>query len=163
MTDKREEQVAEAAKNYADENYPELILAPENERLADVAESAFRDGAVFEQAPTPTDDEREALAITDAEWREFQAIPEQGYSHRHWVDARIAERVMRDRRRPVQGEPEWEYGNEQLMHSHVEVFPASSEAVAKAQAWLYPMRRRRKAGPWEAVPAAENDEREEQS
>ena len=52
-------------------------------------------------------------------------------------------------------EGEWEYGNEQLMHSRVEVLPASSEAVAKAQAWLYPVRRRRKAGPWEALPAAE--------
>ena len=31
--------------------------------------------------------------ITDAEWQEFQAIPDQGYSHRSWVDARIAERV----------------------------------------------------------------------
>lgn len=54
----------------------------------------------------------------------------------------------------VAEEPEWEYGNEQLMHSHVEVFPASSEAVAKAQAWLWPVRRRRKAGPW--VPVGED-------
>lgn len=32
-------------------------------------------------------------AITDEEWRAFQAIPDQGYSHRAWVDARIAERL----------------------------------------------------------------------
>lgn len=32
-------------------------------------------------------------ALTDAEWREFQSIPDQGYSHRAWIDARIAERV----------------------------------------------------------------------
>ena len=51
-----------------------------------------------------------------------------------------------------QGETEWEYGNEQLLHSHVEVFAASSEAVARAQAWLYPIRRRRKAGPWLPAP-----------
>lgn len=31
--------------------------------------------------------------LTDSEWREFQAIPDQGYSHRAWVDARIAERT----------------------------------------------------------------------
>lgn len=54
--------------------------------------------------------------------------------------------------------PEWEYGNEQLMHSHVEVFPASSEAVAKAQAWLWPVRRRRKAGPWVPVPVEQGGE-----
>lgn len=34
-----------------------------------------------------------AQKITDAEWQAFQAIPDQGYSHRSWVDARIAERV----------------------------------------------------------------------
>lgn len=32
-------------------------------------------------------------AITDAEWREFQAIPEQGYSHRAWVDEAIRKRL----------------------------------------------------------------------
>ena len=30
--------------------------------------------------------------LTDAEWREFQSIPEQGYSHRAWVDYKIAQR-----------------------------------------------------------------------
>ncbi|MGP4995537.1 hypothetical protein [Glutamicibacter ardleyensis] len=34
-----------------------------------------------------------AQKLTDAEWREFQMIPVQGYSHRAWVDALIAERV----------------------------------------------------------------------
>lgn len=34
-----------------------------------------------------------AEPLTDAEWREFQAIPEQGYSHRTWVDRQIAKRV----------------------------------------------------------------------
>lgn len=33
------------------------------------------------------------LELTNAEWQEFQAIPDQGYSHRAWVDARLAERV----------------------------------------------------------------------
>lgn len=56
-----------------------------------------------------------------------------------------------------QGETEWEYGNEQLLHSRVEVFAASSEAVARAQAWLYPIRRRRKAGPWEPVTNTESE------
>lgn len=31
--------------------------------------------------------------LTNKQWREFQAIPEQGYSHRAWVDARITEAV----------------------------------------------------------------------
>ncbi len=31
--------------------------------------------------------------LTDAEWQEFQNIPEQGYSHRDWVNAKIKERV----------------------------------------------------------------------
>lgn len=35
----------------------------------------------------------EAQKLTDAEWQAFKAIPDQGYSHRSWVDARIAERV----------------------------------------------------------------------
>lgn len=30
------------------------------------------------------------LAFTDAEWREYQAIPDQGYSHRAWLDDRAA-------------------------------------------------------------------------
>lgn len=34
------------------------------------------------------------LALTNAEWREFQAIPEQGYSHRYWVDWKIQQRVL---------------------------------------------------------------------
>ncbi|QUY60878.1 Hypotetical protein [Gulosibacter molinativorax] len=35
------------------------------------------------------------LELTDAEWREFQAIPEQGFSHRDWVNARIRDRAAR--------------------------------------------------------------------
>lgn len=34
-----------------------------------------------------------AEPLTDAEWREFQNIPEQGYSRRTWVDKQIAKRV----------------------------------------------------------------------
>ena len=40
--------------------------------------------------------------LTDAEWREFQAIPDQGYSHRAWVDARITERVAAAQPRTVE-------------------------------------------------------------
>ena len=32
-------------------------------------------------------------ALTDAEWRAFQAIPERGYSHRAWVNFKIYERL----------------------------------------------------------------------
>jgi hypothetical protein len=31
--------------------------------------------------------------LTDDEWRAFQKIPDQGYSHRAWIDARIRERM----------------------------------------------------------------------
>ena len=41
------------------------------------------------RAATPADE----TALTDEEWREFQAIPDQGYSHRGWVDARIKQRL----------------------------------------------------------------------
>jgi hypothetical protein len=43
---------------------------------------------------------KDQLALSDKEWRAFQNIPEQGYSHRAWVEARIRERValaIRDR------------------------------------------------------------------
>lgn len=39
----------------------------------------------------------EEYKLTDEEWREFQSIPEQWFSHRAWVDARIAERVADER------------------------------------------------------------------
>lgn len=31
--------------------------------------------------------------ITNEEWREFQSIPEQGHSHRAWVDGAIRKRL----------------------------------------------------------------------
>lgn len=31
--------------------------------------------------------------LTDAEWRAFQSIPDQGYSHRHWVNCAIKSRL----------------------------------------------------------------------
>lgn len=34
-------------------------------------------------------------ALTDAEWRAFQALPDQGHSHRAWIDARIEEAEAR--------------------------------------------------------------------
>lgn len=34
-------------------------------------------------------------ALTDAEWLAFQRLPEEGHSHRAWVDARIRERAAR--------------------------------------------------------------------
>lgn len=32
--------------------------------------------------------------LMDAEWRAFQAIPDQGFSHRAWIDAKIGQRVQ---------------------------------------------------------------------
>lgn len=46
--------------------------------------SSADEAAEVEYTPKP---------LTNAEWREYQDIPEQGYSHRHWVDYKIAERV----------------------------------------------------------------------
>lgn len=127
MTSKREDREAlieEAAKAILTashgEDYGDWEGPLERELYVKRARAAL---AVFEQAHTPTDDEQEALAITDAEWREFQAIPEQGYSHRHWVDARIGERVMRDRRRPVQGDP-GEHGGTIPLYGMLDVWTA---------------------------------------
>jgi hypothetical protein len=50
------------------------------------------------------DEQRDALALTDAEWRAFQSIPEQGYSHRGWIDARIRERLDAARREAAEAE-----------------------------------------------------------
>jgi len=30
----------------------------------------------------------ESIDFTDEEWGNYQSIPEQGYSHRHWLDHR---------------------------------------------------------------------------
>ncbi|RRJ85921.1 hypothetical protein EG850_11080 [Gulosibacter macacae] len=38
-------------------------------------------------------DEAFGWRITDEEWREFQEIPEQGFSHRAWVDCRLQQRI----------------------------------------------------------------------
>lgn len=109
---------------------------------------------------TPTTEEV-AEAVTEWAWSRRMFRPElstnDGQEFARWLAAHDAE--IRADALAEQGteEPEWEYGNEQLMHSHVEVFPASSEAVAKAQAWLYPIRRRRKAGPWLPTPDNEGE------
>lgn len=68
----------------------------------------------------------------------------------HWLAQYTAEK--RAEWEAEQGETEWEYGNEMLMNNHTQIYPASSEFMAKAQAWLWPMYRRRKAGPWMPVP-----------
>ena len=31
--------------------------------------------------------------LTDEEWRDYQSIPDQGYSHRGWVDHKIEGRI----------------------------------------------------------------------
>lgn len=33
------------------------------------------------------------LDFTDEEWRKYQSIPEQGYSHRHWLNYRNQKRL----------------------------------------------------------------------
>ena len=41
------------------------------------------------------------IELTDAEWREFQSIPDQGYSHRAWVDSKIKARLDAEKPQPV--------------------------------------------------------------
>lgn len=109
--------------------------------------------AVFEQAhtPTPTDDEREARGFSEAQWPDLGFGGSADHLNRI-ARARFLEGVEWQSRRTVQGGTEWEYGNEMLMNNHTQIYPASSEFMAKAQAWLWPMYRRRKAGLWMPVP-----------
>ena len=59
---------------------------------------AERDRQVAEQAGERI---AAALVLTDAEWREFQQIPDQGYSHRAWLDARAARIARADSAAPA--------------------------------------------------------------
>ena len=73
-----------------------------------------------------------------------------------WLEMRDEWFRMRDaevRALAAQGteEPEWEYG----------VMAPSGRMVNNGDYRVQQTHRRRKAGPWEAVPAAENNEREE--
>lgn len=55
--------------------------------------------------------------LTDDEWRAFQAIPDQGYSHRGWVDRKIAQRVRKaqaDALREAAREMVWDNDAERL-------------------------------------------------
>ena len=56
---------------------------------------------------------------------------------------------------PVAEEPEWEYGVEMPLHTGTVVVASRDEATARAEAWLYPLHRRRKAGPWVPVNAGD--------
>lgn len=55
----------------------------------------------------------------------------------------------------VAEEPEWEYGVEMPLHTGTVVVASRDEATARAEAWLYPLHRRRKAGPWVPVDAGD--------
>lgn len=51
--------------------------------------------------------------LTDTEWREYQNIPEQGYSHRAWIDHKIAERLQAvAAERTIRAERIWDSGYE---------------------------------------------------
>ncbi len=54
---------------------------------------------------TPTDH----AALTDTEWRQFQQIPDQGYSHRAWINRKIQQRltVALERERADNDRAEW--------------------------------------------------------
>jgi len=126
--ERMDEELSEAHTHFAIQEGRIRALIAEHERLS---------------AP-PSDDEREAL---DQIMREADGC---------WPDAREAILATFRRQGPITDE--WEYGNQQLMHSRVEVVPAASEAVARAQAWLWPLYRRRPAGPWEPVPSPTEQE-----
>lgn len=54
----------------------------------------YRRTHFVEVRPCCTDDQRILTGpLTSSEWRDFQSIPDQGYSHRAWVDHKIAQRV----------------------------------------------------------------------
>lgn len=40
--------------------------------------------------------------FTDAQWREYQAIPDQGYSHRHWIEHQVNEWFRRQSSVPAE-------------------------------------------------------------
>ena len=49
--------------------------------------------------------------LTDTEWREYQNIPEQGYSHRAWIDHKIAERLQAAAtEHPIRAKRVWDSG-----------------------------------------------------
>lgn len=55
--------------------------------------------------------------LTDEEWRKFQSIPDQGYSHRGWVDARIREReqeIISQLNLMFEGDIRFSYENDHL-------------------------------------------------
>lgn len=92
MTD-RETLIEEAAEAFGGLTSPTYGAAPEWER-AEVYEGVKRVLDVFEKAYTPTGDQREALALTDFEWRAFQEMPQQSYfSARTWFDGVLASHI----------------------------------------------------------------------
>lgn len=98
---------------------------------------------------TPTTEDVRADFGRSLLWPAAQS-PDRTAAFDRWLAAHVAEK--RAEWEAEQGETEWEYGNEMLMNNHTQIYPASSEFMAKAQAWLWPMYRRRKAGPWLPVP-----------
>lgn len=45
--------------------------------------------------------------LTDAEWRAFQSIPDQGYSHRAWLDNLVRERMAQAWNESAEATVEW--------------------------------------------------------
>lgn len=67
----------------------------DGEPLQSSKDDSFCPDGFHTSAPVPSGGQAdgEGARLTDAEWREFQRLPEEGYSHRGWVDAAIARRL----------------------------------------------------------------------
>lgn len=117
----------EAARAYADAEYPELRLAPENEDRADIAERAFLAGSRFRRTVQGAEGPEWEYGVLFADYRTEPTFVGAEDSARYFI-----------------GRP-----NDALDKN---ALPDDRKVLV----------RRRKAGPWEAVPAAESNEREEQ-
>jgi hypothetical protein len=73
--------------------------------------------------------------LTDTEWREFQRIPEQGYSHRGWVDWKIAERAEWARKQALREAAERIYDEWPGGHAY-EGLGIAWAGIAWAEEWL---------------------------
>ena len=116
---------------------PGASMAPHGTKSRAGIRAAF---AVFEKAHAPTDEFR----FTDDEWRAYQAIPDQGYSHRHSIENIV------NSRRPAPEEPEWEYRCTGPDGKTPRVFSREAVAMRHMKSGCGEVQRR-KAGPWVPV------------